>query len=112
MLGLYRFPYSGQASNAGTGHYIKGGNMHAIELPQDYALVLQEVDENGQEDFNTLAESLMVDRRRLTHILQSLQHKRLIRVTRVRHESWVSLSSRGRRLVARIWLESNLHRGY
>lgn len=38
--------------------------MKTIELPEDYALVLQQVDENGEEDFTNLAESLKFDRRR------------------------------------------------
>jgi predicted transcriptional regulator len=52
--------------------------MHKIQLPEDYALVLQQVEESGSEDFSILAESLRIERSRLSHIVKALQHKGLI----------------------------------
>lgn len=81
--------------------------MHTVEMPADYALVLQQVEENGQEDFTNLAESLHIDRKRLTHIVQALQHKGLIRVKRAAQGTWISLSKRGQRLMDSLWPESH-----
>jgi hypothetical protein len=75
--------------------------MRTQELPMDYALVLQQVDENGEEDFTNLAESLSYDKRRLAHIVHALQHKGLVRINWKRSEGWITLSSRGRRRYGR-----------
>lgn len=79
--------------------------MHRIELPADYALVLQQVEENGQEDFAELAESLYFDRARLSHIISSLKHKGLVRVSYTAQDTWISLSTKGHRLVQSMWPE-------
>lgn len=76
------------------------------ELPQDYALVLQQIDEDGDDDFNNLAETLRFDRSRLAHIIQALHHKGLIILNR--RTMWVSLSSKGKRLMVYLWPESRL----
>lgn len=77
--------------------------MRSLEIPTDYALVLQQVDADGEEDFTNLAETLNLDRRRLTHIIQALQHKGLVRIKWRQSEGWISLSTRGRRLVETLW---------
>ena len=82
--------------------------MKTIELPEDYALVLQQVDENGEEDFTNLAESLKFDRRRLAHIIQALQSKGLIYIHSTTQDIWIGLSSKGRRLMELVWPESGL----
>jgi Mn-dependent DtxR family transcriptional regulator len=82
--------------------------MNSISLEEDYAIVLQIIDENGQEDFEYLAETLRLDRHQLANILQSLQHEKLIYITPNVPYSRVSLSSRGRRLVGTMWPESKL----
>jgi predicted transcriptional regulator len=76
-----------------------------IELPADYALVLQQVEESGGEDFTNLAESLNLDRRRLSHIVHALQHKGLVIVNLANpgHDIWIRLTSRGQRLMAAVW---------
>lgn len=83
--------------------------MTNIPLTEEHALVLQLVDENDQEDFEFLAEALRFNKQRLNHILQGLQQKKLIRMTQDGPYSWVSLSSRGRRLIGTLWPESKLH---
>ncbi|HSX07288.1 MAG TPA: hypothetical protein VLG11_00135 [Candidatus Saccharimonadales bacterium] len=80
--------------------------MRAITLPEDYAIVLQQVDEIGEEDFTALAESLRYDRKRLAHIVQALRNKGLISVTR--RGSWIRLSTKGRQLIAYLWPESRM----
>jgi DNA-binding MarR family transcriptional regulator len=83
--------------------------MKAIELPEDYALVLQQVDQNGEEDFTNLAESLKFDRQRLAHIIQALRSKGLIYIHSTTQDIWISLSSKGHRLVETVWPESGLY---
>lgn len=84
--------------------------MHAIELPEVYALVLQHVDEVEQEDFTTLAETLCLERSKLSHIVAALKNKGLIKVRTTTQDSWISLSSRGRRLINMLWPEA--HNGF
>lgn len=81
--------------------------MKTIELPQEYALVLQQVSETGEEDLETLAENLRLDRKRLAHIIQALHHKGLIYFTRTAYQSsLIRLSSKGRQFISYIWPES------
>lgn len=87
--------------------------MHTTQMPEDYALVLQQIQESGQEDLTNLSESLRIKRSRLTHIIESLKHKGLIRLTQdYRNDVWVELSSKGRRLVAYLWPETRFHPSY
>lgn len=83
--------------------------MQHIELPRDYALVLQTVHENGEEDFANLAETLRFDRPRLAHIVDALRHKGLIYLNRsagAGSEAWIRVSAKGRKCIATIWPES------
>jgi predicted transcriptional regulator len=75
--------------------------MKKIELNEDSALVLQQIDEMGEEDFDNLNESMRFGRGYLGHILQNLQHKGLIII----RGDWVSLSSKGRKTTELIWPE-------
>lgn len=77
--------------------------MKKIELPADYAIVLQQVDENGAENFTSLAESLRFDRARLMHILRALKHKGLIVTQDMGEDIWIRLSAKGRQLSNYIW---------
>jgi DNA-binding MarR family transcriptional regulator len=82
-------------------------------MPEDYALVLQQIQENGQDDLANLAESLRIRRSRLTHIIDALKHKGLIRMTRdYRNDVWIELSGNGRRLVSYLWPETRLQPGF
>jgi len=82
--------------------------MHAIELPEEYALVLQQVNESGEEDFNTLVESMRFDRKRLAHIVQALRHKGLIMMSQNARDPLIRLSAKGRRLMRYVWPESSM----
>ena len=82
--------------------------MKTAQLPEEYALVLQEVAEVGEEDIAMLEESLRFDHARLMHILQNLRHKGLITFS----HNWVRLSSKGRRLLTYLWPERGLQPSY
>lgn len=79
----------------------------SITLPEDYALVLQQVSESGEEDIETLSEMLRVDKKRLRHIVQALHHKGLVYFTNQTYQDpWIRLSAKGRQLVTYIWPET------
>lgn len=84
--------------------------MKRIELPHDHTLVLQQIQESGQEDFSGLAEGLQFGRERLAHIVQALHHKRLIVVERstTYADALLRLSSKGKRFVAAMLPEAQL----
>ncbi|HSX33222.1 MAG TPA: hypothetical protein VLF91_02700 [Candidatus Saccharimonadales bacterium] len=69
------------------------------KLPADYLAVLRFILRTGQQDLTALAESVRISRDRLVHIVESLQHKGLVLISRSAYsEGWISLSSKGRRL--------------
>lgn len=87
--------------------------MQHIELPEDYSLVLQEVGERGEEELAILAENLSFEQSRLRHIVQSLQHKGLVSLSRTAgHGVLLRLSAKGRKFVQNLWPESGLSYGY
>jgi hypothetical protein len=89
--------------------------MQHIELPRDYALVLQTVHDSGEEDFANLAETLRFDRKRLAHIVESLRHKGLIYLAnsaRGSGDAWIRLSTKGRKFMNNLWPESQLGYGF
>jgi DNA-binding MarR family transcriptional regulator len=88
--------------------------MHTQQLPADYALVLQQIGEDGSDGFDDLVGSLRLERSRLGHILQSLHHKGLIKIEHAAfgEEMWLSLSAKGRRLMTYLWPESGLQPSY
>lgn len=80
--------------------------MKKIVLPHDYALVLQQVYDNGEEDFAGLADGLRLTPGRLAYILQGLAQKRLIVSRNAGFGIWIRLSSRGKRLMHNMWPEA------
>lgn len=78
--------------------------MKKLILNTDALLVLLHIKDNGQEDFTSLVESLRFDRQRLGHIIQGLQHKGLIMVSRSTYsDAWIQLSAKGQRLFQGMW---------
>lgn len=73
--------------------------MKKIKLPEDYAAVLALLKRAGQVELSNLVESLRYDRARLMHVINNLQHKGLILVRRSGRGAWVSLSSKGLRVM-------------
>ena len=80
--------------------------MRSKQLPVDYALVLQQLSEDGKDDLYDLAEIVQIDRYRLRHVIKSLHHKGLITIDNIGYNTWLSLSSKGRRLMRYLWPES------
>jgi DNA-binding MarR family transcriptional regulator len=79
--------------------------MKSIQLTEDYALVMQQIEEDGEEDFENLAETLRFDRGRLMNIISSLQHKGLLIVRYTQSGIWLKLSHKGKKLSGLIWPE-------
>lgn len=78
--------------------------MQAINMPEDYALVLQQIDESGQEDFDGLSQALHIARRRVMHIVSSLQRRGLVRLTQeTAYGPLIELSRSGKRLIHYMW---------
>lgn len=81
--------------------------MNSVKLSDEYAIVLQQVEEAGGEDFGTLADVLRFDRQRLAHIVAALRNKGLIVLNRDGHnDMWIRVSSKGHRLIQYIWPET------
>jgi DNA-binding MarR family transcriptional regulator len=79
-----------------------------IDLPADYALVLQKIQEDNGEDFVVLSETLNIRYARLNHIIRSLKQKGLVRITHADFgDMWIRLSSRGGKLARAIWPDKN-----
>jgi predicted transcriptional regulator len=78
-----------------------------LDLPEDYALVLQQILASGEEDFTGLSKTLNITRQRLSHIIAFLKQKHLILLDRTTYaESWIRLSSQGRHFVHALWPEA------
>jgi predicted transcriptional regulator len=73
--------------------------MKKIELDEDSALVLQQIEEAVEEDIDNLNESLRFGHSYLAHILGSLQNKGLIII----NGHWISLSAKGKKTTDFIW---------
>lgn len=80
---------------------------NTINLPEDYALVLRQIKENGEEDFPGLTKSLPISKSRLHHIIDVLHRKKLITVRSKWNENWIRLSAKGQRLANYIWPEAS-----
>ncbi len=80
--------------------------MRYKDLPEDYALVLQQISEDGGDHIDDLAELVRMDRSRLLHIVSSLQHKGLINIEQLGYGAWLNLNTKGRRFMQYLWPES------
>ena len=76
-----------------------------INLPLDYALVLQQIIEDGEDDVTTLTETLNIKRSRLMHILTNLLNRGLIIMQRDTYDVRVRLSRKGTRVMRYVWPE-------
>lgn len=79
---------------------------NAINLTTNEALVLQQVYENGGDDAATLAAQMGIPRRTAMHVLADLRRKGLMVIDQAYDDAWVRLTTRGKRLVQRIWPEA------
>lgn len=74
-----------------------------INLPTDYALVLQQIQEDGQDDIMSLSYILSINHQRVFHIVKALQHKGLVQVY---DDAVVRLSRKGKRMMHYVWPEA------
>ena len=77
-----------------------------INLTTNEALVLQQVYEDGGDDAATLAAQMGMPRRTVMHVLADLRRKGLTATDQAYGDAWVRLTTRGKRLVQRIWPEA------
>ncbi len=75
-------------------------------LTTNEALVLQQVYENGGDEAAMLAAHMGMTRRTAMHVLADLRRKGLMAINQVYGDAWVRLTTRGKRLVQRIWPEA------
>lgn len=80
--------------------------MKKIDLPNDCALVLQQVYENGEEDFAGLVDSLRFSPGHVAHVVQELAKKRLIVSRNAGYGIWIRLSAEGKRFIRIMWPEA------
>jgi DNA-binding IclR family transcriptional regulator len=77
-----------------------------LTLPTDYALVLQQIQEDEQDDIATLSHTLHLNQTRLWHIVRALQHQGLVMIDAAHSEqAWIRLSRKGAQLINYIWPE-------
>ena len=77
-----------------------------INLTTNEALVLQQVYEDGGDDAAILVAQMGMPRRTAMNVLADLQHKGLMAIDQAYGDAWVRLTTRGKRLVQRIWPEA------
>ncbi len=74
-----------------------------ISLSTEDALVLQQINESGEEDITSLQQMLGMRRKRVMACLESLRRKGLITVQRTASDWWVQMSSKGKQLTHYVW---------
>jgi DNA-binding IclR family transcriptional regulator len=78
-----------------------------LNLPTDYALVLQQIQEDEEDDIATLSIRLHLNQNRLWHIVKALQRQGLVMVNAAHDEhAWVKLSRKGMQVMDYIWPET------
>ena len=75
-------------------------------LTTNEALVLQQVYEDGGDEAAILAAQMGMPRRTAMHVLADLRCKGLMVIDQAYDDAWVRLTTRGKRLVQRIWPEA------
>jgi DNA-binding MarR family transcriptional regulator len=79
-------------------------NTQPRNVPVDYALVLQQINEAGEEDLASLSETLRLSRAGLLHIIDALKHKGLISVVSSSYGAvWIHLSRKGKKYINQLW---------
>jgi DNA-binding IclR family transcriptional regulator len=86
--------------------------MRYKELPEEYAIVLQQINEDGGDNIDDLVDTVRVDKSRLAHIVSALHHRGLVTVENLGYEPWLTVSAKGRRLIHYLWPESGMHYQY
>lgn len=79
-----------------------------INLTTDEAIVLQQINENGEDDIVGLTETLHMSRPKLMSQLTRLKNKGLIKVKTSTGDWWVSMSRRGQQMIRTLWPEMSV----
>ena len=77
-----------------------------VNLTTNEALILQQIYEDGGDDVVVLAGQVGLSRRTVMNILVDLRRKGLMAIDQAYGDAWVRLTTRGKRLVQRIWPEA------
>lgn len=85
---------------------MKTRQSQGTALTTNEALVLQQVYEDGSDDAATLAAQMGMPRRTAMNVLADLRRKGLMAIDQIYGDAWVRLTTRGKRLVQRIWPEA------
>ncbi len=78
-----------------------------ISLSSEDAMILQQINQSGEEDIISLEQALGIQRGRLMARLEHLRRKGLITIQRTASDWWVQVSSKGKQVSQYIWPESN-----
>lgn len=76
-----------------------------VSLSAEDALVLQRINETGEEDLISLEQMLGMKRGRVIASLENLRKKGLITIQRTASDWWVHVSSKGKALASYVWPE-------
>jgi hypothetical protein cdiviTM7_02395 len=79
-----------------------------VNLTTNEALILQQIYEDGGDDVVILAGQIGLSRRTAINILSDLRHKGLMVIDQTYGNAWVQLTTRGKRLVQKIWPEAQM----
>ena len=85
---------------------MKTRQSQETTLTTNEALVLQQVYEDGGDEAAILAAQMGIPRRTAMNILADLRRKGLMVIDQAYGDAWVRLTTRGKRLVQRIWPEA------
>ena len=87
---------------------MKTRQSQETTLTTNEALVLQQVYEDGSDEAAMLAAQMGMPRRTAMHVLADLRRKGLMAIDQAHSDAWVRLTTRGKRLVQRIWPEAQV----
>lgn len=78
-----------------------------VTLSNEDAMILQQINQTGEEDIISLEQALGMQRGRLLARLEHLRRKGLITIQRTASDWWVQMSSKGKQVSTYIWPEAN-----
>lgn len=90
---------------------MKTRQSQETTLTTNEALVLQQVYEDGGDEAAMLAAQMGMPRRTAMNVLADLRRKGLMAIDQAYSDAWVQLTTRGKRLVQRIWPEAQAMAG-
>ena len=85
---------------------MKTRQSQEVTLTTNEALVLQQVYEDGGDEAAMLAAQMGIPRQTAMHVLADLRRKGLMAIDQAYGYALVRLTTRGKRLVQRIWPEA------